>query len=740
MNNNEENQSERHDRLSKLSQIKDQGLKPYPAKTNRDTLVMETINNFDELLATAKPLTLAGRLRSTREHGNLSFADLEDKSGNLQLVFSKNEVGAEAYKNFVKLIDNSDFIEVTGTAFITKAGEKSLLVQSWRLLTKALRSIPDAHFGLKNEEEKFRKRYLDIILNPEVRDMIIKRDKFWNAVRTFLKNRDFIEVETPVLETMAGGADAKPFATHHNALDLDVYLRISMGELWQKKLMVAGLEKTFEIGRQFRNEGMDAEHLQDYTQMEFYWGYADYEMGMTLVEEMYKYVAQETFGTLKFTIGKFTVDLAQPWERYDYRQTVLDYTSVDILTADQATMEAKLQELGVPYDKKGFNITRAIDNLWKYCRKQIAGPGFLVGVPITVSPLAKRDDNNPELAQRFQPIIAGSELGNGYSELNDPVDQLDRFNEQQRLKEAGDEEAQSKDEDFVEALEYGMPPTCGYGMSERVFSFLMNKTARECQIFPLMKPKIEQQTANNLPTGKTGNQQIANNKQQEIQNTKKTEQKPTLHENLREIEGLGINYDEAKALVEENIKDANTKKHLRETEVVMRAVAKYLKEKGGETAVAEGYGELQWGIIGLLHDIDWEQTKSDSNQHCVKAIDILKEAGGSQFLVNTIISHVYGAPACGAYLDKKRTSQIEHLLAASETVTGLIVATALVRPDKKLAEVELASLIKKYKNKAFAANCDRAVIAECEEGGIPLEKFLEISLEAIKNIASEIGI
>ena len=717
---NEPKQSERQDRLDKLAKIKEAGLNPYPAKTNRDTLVGKVLANFDELNASQNQITLAGRLRSAREHGNISFADLEDKSGNLQLVFSKNELGDEAYKNWLKFIDNSDFIEAIGAVFITKAGEKSLLVKSWRLLTKALRSIPDAHFGLKNEEEKFRKRYLDIILNPEVRDMIIKRDKFWNAVRAFLKSRDFIEVETPALETLAGGADARPFVTHHNALDMDVFLRISMGELWQKKLMVAGLEKTFEIGRQFRNEGMDAEHLQDYTQMEFYYGYADYEMGMALVEEMYKYVAQETFGTLKFTIGEFEVDLAKPWERYDYKDTVLKYTGIDILTATQVEMENKLRELGVPYDKQGFNITRAIDNLWKFCRKQIAGPGFLVGVPITVSPLAKRDDNNPALAQRFQPIIAGSELGNGYSELNDPVDQLERFNEQQKLKDAGDEEAQGKDEDFVEALEYGMPPTCGYGMSERVFSFLMNKTSRECQIFPLMKPRGEQ-----FPIS---NSQFPNKSQISIskEEIKKT---PVLHENLHEIQGLGISYNEAKALVGEHVKDENTRKHLRETEVVMRAVAKHL-----------GENETEWGIIGLLHDIDWEETKSDPNQHCVKAIDILKEAGGSQFLINTIISHVYGSPACGAYIDKTRNSKIEHLLAASETVTGLIVATALVRPDKKLAEVELASLVKKYKNKAFAANCDRAIIAECEPAGIELDKFLEIALNAIKTIASEIGI
>jgi len=481
--------SERADRLKKLTELTKKGLNPYPAKASRDYEVTAVLKDFVSLEKTGQQFQVVGRLRSLREHGNLTFANLEDTTGNIQIAVSKKEIGEENYKNFSKLIDSGDFLEITGTCFTTHKGEKSLLVKNWCLLTKSLRPIPDAWFGLKDDEERYRRRYLDILLNPEAKDLIIKRAKFWQATREFLMKKGFIEVETPVLETMAGGADARPFITHHNALDLDVYLRISMGELWQKKLMVAGLEKTFEIGRQFRNEGMDAEHLQDYTKMEFYWAYADYEKGMTLTEELYKYIAQETFGTLKFKIKNFEVDLGKKWARYDYRETVKKMTGIDVLKVTEKEIKAKLNELKVEYDQKGFNITRAIDNLWKYCRKQIAGPGFLVGTPITVSPLAKRDEKNPDLAQRFQIILAGSELGNGYSELNNPLDQEERFKEQQKLKEAGDDEAQPHDYDFVEALEYGMPPTCGFGFSERLFSFLMNKPARECQIFPLMRPK-----------------------------------------------------------------------------------------------------------------------------------------------------------------------------------------------------------------------------------------------------------
>ncbi len=495
--------SERDDRLKKLEQLKKRGIDPYPAKTERSHSISQVIADFDQFNKEQKIVSLAGRLRSLRGHGNLIFANLEDDSGKIQLVFSKKELqraatnGAHANVNnvadqfqvFQKYLDIGDFIQVKGTPYLTHAGEKSILVKDWKILAKALRPLPEKWHGLKDEEERLRKRYLDILFNPEVKRLIIQKNIFWQSVRRFLTEQGFLEVETPVLENTTGGADARPFMTHHNAMNLDVYLRISMGELWQKRLMIAGLEKIFEIGRQFRNEGMDAEHLQDYTQMEFYWAYADYQDGMKLVEELFKDVAQKTFSTLKFTMGKFSIDLSKPWQRYDYGQTVKKYTGIDILKTSLSDMEKKLNELKIIYEPKGFNKTRALDNLWKYCRKQIAGPGFLVGLPVAISPLAKRDETNPEITQRFQLIIAGSELGNGYSELNDPLDQAERFRQQLYLREQGDEEAHMFDHDFVEALEYGMPPCCGFGMSERVFAFLSDKNARECQIFPLMKPK-----------------------------------------------------------------------------------------------------------------------------------------------------------------------------------------------------------------------------------------------------------
>lgn len=474
-------------RLDKLNKIRKAGIDPYPAKCERTHSIEKILKDFDKISVSEEKVILAGRIMAIRGHGGSTFVNIEDGSEKIQVYFKKDDLGKKEYQ-FFENFDLGDFIQVSGSLFTTKRGEKTLLVQSYKILTKSLAPLPEKRHGLKNEEERLRKRYLDILFDSELKKTFVKKSLFWNSIREFMVMKGFLEVETPVLENTPGGADAKPFITHHNALDIDVYLRISAGELWQKRLMVAGFEKTFEIGRIFRNEGMDAEHLQDYTQIEFYWAYADYEMAMKLVKEMYCYTAEKTFETLKFKIKDFEIDLGKEWERYDYREEIKKFTGIDILKTDIDEIRKKLDELKIGYEKN-LNLARGIDNLWKYCRRKIAGPGFLVNIPVIVSPLAKKLEDNPELTQRFQPIIAGSEMGNGYSELNDPIDQAERFKEQAKLREAGDEEAQMTDKEFIKALEYGMPPTTGFGVSERLFSFLMNKPIRECQTFPLMRPK-----------------------------------------------------------------------------------------------------------------------------------------------------------------------------------------------------------------------------------------------------------
>ena len=477
----------RNIRIEKLKLLEKAGMEAYPAISKKDHDISEVIKNFEEI-SKNDSIYLVGRVMAIRGQGGLVFLNINDGTGLFQGLLKKDEMETQVFDLFQSAVDIGDFIQIDGKLFITKRGEKTLQIVNWKMLTKSLRPMPEKWHGIQDEEDKLRKRYLDIIFNPEVKEMVEKRAKFFGSIRSFLQNNGFMEVETPVLENTAGGAEARPFVTHYNAYDVDVFLRISP-ELWLKRLMVAGFPKVYEIGKVFRNEGADAEHLQDYMHMEFYWAYSDYNIGMKFVEEMYKYIALQTFGTLKFKIKGFDIDLGGEWKKYDYVEIIKEKTGIDVLSTDEKQIEKKLQSLKVEYDKKGFNLNRAIDSLWKYCRKQIGGPGFLVNVPVMMEPLAKRMESNKNLVERFQIVLAGSELGKGFSELNDPIDQLGRFTDQAKLREEGDEEAQMMDGEFVEALEYGMPPTFGFGVSERLFWFFMDKSGRECQIFPFMRPK-----------------------------------------------------------------------------------------------------------------------------------------------------------------------------------------------------------------------------------------------------------
>src|SRR3989344_6039862 len=477
----------RKTKIEKVNKLRKAGIDPYPAVSGRTHSVGDALSKFDELSGSGKEVVLAGRIMAKREMGGAVFFDVND-SAKIQTLIKEDTVGKEKFEQFREFLDIGDFVEITGALFKTKTGEKTLLATRYRLLTKALLPLPEKWHGLQDIEERLRKRYLDFIFNPEVKQIIEKRAVFWNAVREFHVKNGFLEVETPVLETTVGGADANPFKTYHNALDMDVYLRISAGELWQKRLMVAGFNKTFEIGRIFRNEGMSTEHLQDYTQCEAYWAYANYKDMYKFLQDCYRYAAEKTFGTLKFKINNFNIDLGSQWPLIDYSEEVKKQTGINIWEASDKEIKKKLEELKVEYNK-AENRARLIDSLWKYCRKNIGGPAILINEPKIVSPLSKTTPENPNTTERFHFIIAGSEVGQGYSELNDPIDRRERFETQEKMREAGDAEAQPMDKDFVEALEYGMPPTAGHGFSERLFSFLMGKPIRETQIFPLMKPR-----------------------------------------------------------------------------------------------------------------------------------------------------------------------------------------------------------------------------------------------------------
>jgi lysyl-tRNA synthetase class 2 len=480
----------RGERLAKLDALSARKMEAYPAVCTRTHEIGTVRSTFDDLLASHETIVVAGRVMSIREHGGSTFLDLFDGTGTIQGYLKKDEVDANVYGLFSTLVDRGDFIELTGVAFTTKRGEPSILASGWRMLSKSLLPIPTEHFGIKDEDERYRKRYLDILLNKELAAQIRRRSTFFNAMRTFLLDHGYIEVETPILETTPGGAEARPFTTHHNALDLPVHLRISAGELWQKKLMVAGLPKTFEIGRIFRNEGMSFEHLQDYTQLEFYEAYGDYQKGKAFVRDLYLYAAQQAFGKTAFAVREHTFDLADTWNEYDFSSIMQEAYGFDPRDVDDATVVAAVKQSGIPYDTRTpMTRERAVDTLWKKCRTTLPGPGFLVNVPVYLEPLAKRSAIDPRVVERFQVILAGSEVGKGFSELNDPVDQRARFARQEELRTQGDDEAQHADDEYVEAMEYGMPPTFGFGVSERLYSFLEGIPVREGQLFPLMRPR-----------------------------------------------------------------------------------------------------------------------------------------------------------------------------------------------------------------------------------------------------------
>jgi lysyl-tRNA synthetase, class II len=480
-------------RLEKVAKLRELGINPYPAESKKEFSNAEVVKNFESF--EGRVVTLAGRLMSWREHGALIFGHLQDESGRIQVFIQKDKLSETSKEDQtvgfsdMHLLDVGDFLEVTGEIIKSTRGEVSIVPTAIKILTKSLRPLPDKWEGLSDPELIFRKRYLDLVMNPDRREVFKRKAKFWTANREFMKKHGFIEVETPVMEHYTGGADAEPFVTHHNALDEDFYLRIST-ELYQKRLVGGGFEKIYTIGPNFRNEGIDDEHLQEYYQIEWYWAYVNYRHNMELVRDMMRFIAKEVYGKTQFEAHGHAFDLSDEWVEVDYVEIIKSTHGIDIFTASDEEMLEVIKKHGVKLPGE-INRFRLIDNLWKIIRKSIAGPAFLINEPKFMSPLAKSKQDNEVITERFHVIIAGSELGNGYSELNDPVDQYERFLEQQAARDQGDDEAQMLDIDYVEMLEYGMPPTSGYGHSERLFWFLENLSAREATLFPQMKKKID---------------------------------------------------------------------------------------------------------------------------------------------------------------------------------------------------------------------------------------------------------
>lgn len=475
-------------RREKLAQLQAEGKDPFEITKCEVTHHSDEIkDNFDEL--EGKDVAIAGRLMSKRIMGKASFCNIQDRNGNIQSYVSRNDIGDEAYAAFKKF-DIGDLISIKGFVFKTKTGEVSVHAKEVTLLSKSLQVLPEKFHGLKDQELRYRQRYLDLIVNPEVRDTFIKRSRIITEIRKFLDGKGFLEVETPVLQTIPGGASARPFITHHNTLDIDMYCRIAL-ELPLKRLIVGGFERVYEIGRVFRNEGISVRHNPEFTLMELYQAYTDYNGMMDITEEMFRTVAQNVLGTTKVVYGGHELDLGKPFARKTMVDAVKEFSGVDFdQVADTAEAKRIADEHHVEYEER--HVKGDILNLFfeEFVEKNLIQPTFIIDYPVEISPLTKRKPDKPEFTERFELFIVGREYGNAYSELNDPIDQRHRFEYQEYLREAGDDEANMIDEDFLTALEYGMPPTGGLGVGIDRFVMLLTESVsiRDVILFPTMKP------------------------------------------------------------------------------------------------------------------------------------------------------------------------------------------------------------------------------------------------------------
>ncbi len=485
-------------RREKLQKIRELGFDPYPYKFERTHTSQDVVDNFAEL--EEKEVSVSGRLMSNRRMGKAAFFHIQDMQGRIQIYLKKDVVGENEFELY-KLLDIGDIIGVQGQVFKTRTGEISIYAKHLELLTKSLRPLPIVkekvvegekvqYDAFADKEQRYRQRYVDLVVNPEVRDVFVKRSRIITAIREFLNERDYLEVETPILQTLYGGATARPFVTHHNALDMKLYMRIA-NELYLKRLIVGGFDGVYEFAKDFRNEGMDRFHNPEFTQVELYVAFKDYEWMMNLTEEMISTVAEKVLGTSKISYQGEEIDLTPPWRRLPLFEGIKEFTGYDISQMNETELRKTADKLELVVEDS-WGAGKIIDEIFgEFVESKIIQPTFITDYPLEMSPLAKKHRDNPRLVERFEPIIAGKEVGNAFSELNDPLDQRERFEGQMDLRAKGDEEAQVMDEDFIRALEYGMPPTAGLGVGiDRLVMLLTDSASiRDVIFFPHMRPE-----------------------------------------------------------------------------------------------------------------------------------------------------------------------------------------------------------------------------------------------------------
>ena len=724
---------ERAMRRAKRQALIDAGVDPYPIASTVTTHVADLAARYAELEAGGiadedGAYCLAGRIRAKRGHGKLLFIDLEDNTGKIQLFCRVNNLDEQTWE-LAGQFDVGDIVEAKGCAMRTKRGELSLMVGSLRLLSKSLRPLPEKFHGLSDREMRYRQRYVDLIMNPEVKQTFVNRSRLISAIRRYMEDQGYLEVETPILQETLGGANARPFTTHFNVLDQDCYLRIAT-ELHLKRCIVGGMERVFEVGRQFRNEGMDLTHNPEFTSMEAYCAYGDLSTMKELSEGLFHACAAAVGKGETLEYQGQTISIASPWRSAPMSELVSEVLGEE-LSID--TPVEHLRELltanGLEWEPSwgaGKLIFELYDEL---VEKTIVDPTFVCDYPVEVSPLAKRRADDPRLTDRFELVVCGKEYANAFSELNDPVDQEGRFAAQVEAKAAGDEEAMEYDYDYVRALEYGMPPAggIGYGIDRMVMLFCDQPAIRDVLLFPHLRPERREQptrgaaVADATPAADTDVSEAP--VPEAIQAGNAPAEKDCETAVADGTLDAGITREQAYDLLCAHNKDAFHIKHGETLEALMR----YYAEK-----YDPGNVEF-WGIVGLLHDLDWEEW-NDSSVHTLKTAELLAEAGANPAVARAIQTHnsehIPELP--------KPEHQMEKVLWACDELSGLIQAAILMRPSKSVMDFNVKSLRKKYKDKRFAAGCDRAIIAKgAELMGMELGELFGSVIEAMQATAPD---
>ncbi|MGI6754644.1 MAG: lysine--tRNA ligase [Atopobiaceae bacterium] len=717
-------QDERTARRQRREALIASGINPYPIASEVSAHAAELEEKYKDLpdsQDTDDIVVVAGRVRALRDSGKIAFIVLEDCTGQIQLFCRVNNFEEHTWA-LLKGLDLGDIIEAKGNVVRTRRGQLSVSPTTIKMLSKSLRPLPEKFHGLTDREVRYRQRYVDLIMNPEVREVFRKRSQIISLIRRYMEADGYMEVETPMMHAIVGGANAKPFVTHFNALDRDFYLRIAT-ELPLKRLIVGGLERVFEIGRQFRNEGMDLTHNPEFTSMEAYCAYSDLQGMKDLTQGLFKEIARGVCGCKEgeeiITYQGQAVDMSGTWRSVPLSEVVSEVVGEHV---DMDTPIDHLRDLcranGIEVQDV-WGVGKLLFELYdELGEKTLVNPTFVCDYPEEVSPLSKRKDDDPRLTDRFELVICGHEYANAFSELNDPVDQAGRFAEQVAAKDFGDDEAMGYDYDYVRALEYGMPPAggIGYGIDRMIMLFCDQPAIRDVLLFPQMKPEVitRQDIASQLPDT-TDNQSASLDAL--------TRDAEGAHAGESQAKSLtsGLTRDEAWALLVQYNEDDFHRAHAQTVEALMRYYAQKFDPENVEF----------WGQVGLLHDLDWEKFQ-DPVQHTVKAGDLISEAGGTAELIHAIQTHNSdNNPDLPAPVSK-----MECVLFAVDELSGLIQAAAKMRPSGSVVDMPTKSLKKKFKDKHFAAGCDRQVIARgAELMGLELDELLADVLDAMKAIA-----